>query len=146
MTTKATKKFVLTKRMKDFLEIFFNQGCRISVSCEKARMDRKTYYRWMDNPKFARGVEDAHEMFKDFVEGKVIQTLRDGDTKMLKFYAETKLKDRGYVRKQEIEHIGDNFGKIGIEINIPEEVKTLLDENKDKPNPEAKSSMVQASG
>jgi len=64
----------------------------------------------------------------------------------LKFYAETKLKDRGYVRKQEIEHIGDNFGKIGIEINIPEEVKTLLDENKDKPNPEAKSSMVQASG
>ena len=118
--------------MKDFLEIFFKQACRITISCEKAKISRKTYYRWMENEKFANEVEGACEKFKDFVEGKIVETLKEGNVRMLKFYAETKLKDRGYVRKQEIEHIGEHFGRVDIEINIPEEVKTLLNENSKK--------------
>lgn len=101
--TNPTKKPRLTKRMKDFLEIFEKQGCRITISCEKAKIHRSTYYDWLSkNPKFVSAVETMIEKFKDFVEGEIIKHLQKGDSNMLKFYAKTKLKDRGYVERQEI--------------------------------------------
>ena len=127
MVQKVTKRVNLTRRMKEFIGEFEAQGCRITISCEKAKISRQTYYRWFEeNPKFRIEVERSREKFKDFVEGEIINILKQGNVRMLKFYAETKLKDRGYVKKQEIEHIGESFGKIGININIPDSVKELL--------------------
>ncbi len=100
--TKVTKRPILTKKMRDFLEIFDKQGCRITISCEKANMSRQTYYRWIENPKFSEAIETTREKFKDFVEGEIIKHLQSGDINMLKFYAKTKLKDRGYVERTEV--------------------------------------------
>ena len=108
------KRDILTKRMKEFLVIFRKNAGRIQASCEKANLNRASYYMWLDkSPKFKKECEEVVESLKDFVEGKILTHIKSADNKvsadMCKFYAKTKMKDRGFVEKQEIEHSGKVF-------------------------------------
>ncbi len=113
------KRDVLTKRMKEFLIIFKKNAGRIQASCEKAKQNRSTYYAWLEkSPKFKKGCYEAIENLKDFVEGKILTHIKSPDNKisadMCKFYAKTKMRDRGYVEKQELD-VSDNRTRIVIE-------------------------------
>ncbi len=128
--TNVTKKPRLTKRMKEFLAVFEAQACRITISCEKANQSRQTYYRWMQNLKFAEEVERINEKFKDFVEGKIITHIKSPFPKisadMCKFYAKTKMKGRGYIEKQEID-MGGSLATLQLsKEERVEEIKRLL--------------------
>lgn len=93
----------LNRRQKAFLKIFIEKaGCNISVSCKKAKIERKTYYNWLNsNTEFKQQVEDAQEALIDYAETKLQQNIMEGNLTATIFYLKTKGKHRGYVETQE---------------------------------------------
>ena len=104
----ATKKVVaaeVAKRKADFLEIFQNNMCIVASSCRKAGITRQTFYEWRrEDAEFAAKCEDIEELQKDMAEASILKQIKEGNTTMTIFYAKTKMKDRGYTEKVELEH------------------------------------------
>jgi cell division ATPase FtsA len=57
-------------------------------------------------------LEDAKEEMKDFTESKIYQGIANDNTALIIFYAKTKMKERGYIERQEIDHTG------GVQIEV----------------------------
>jgi len=115
----------LTKRQKEFIEIFKKNMCLITKSCDKAQVPLRTYYNWLDDPTFRDAVEEARTSIKDFGEAALFKLINSGNPAATIFYNKTKNRDRGYIERREIEHSG------GATLNltpdeIKEEVKRLL--------------------
>lgn len=75
----------------------------IAPSCRAVGIDRKTYYTWRErDPDFDEACKDIEEMQGDMVENKLLNRISEGDTAATIFYCKTKLKNRGYVERQEL--------------------------------------------
>ena len=75
----------------------------VATACKAVNISRFTFYDWMKkDAEFAEKVEDIMEAQKDFVEAQILKKIKEGDSTMTIFYAKTKMKDRGYVERQEI--------------------------------------------
>lgn len=75
----------------------------VASACKAAGISRYTFYEWKkSDPEFAEKVEDIMELQKDFCESLILKKMKEGDTTMIIFYAKTKMKDRGYVERQEV--------------------------------------------
>lgn len=75
----------------------------VASACKAAGISRYTFYEWKKtDPDFAEKVEDVMELQKDFCESLILKKMKEGDTSMIIFYAKTKMKDRGYVERQEV--------------------------------------------
>ena len=109
-----------SKAKANYLKILKANAGRIQASCEKARINRRTHYRWIEDPAFKKIVEEINESLKDFVEGKIITHIKSEDNKvsadMCKFYAKTQMKDRGYVERTELNQNIKSDNKIEVEI------------------------------
>lgn len=93
---KAAKKEAILQSLRGTLGI-------INSACAQAGVSRKTYYNWIrEDPEFAEKADAIIETQKDVGEAALLKLIRDGDTAAIIFYAKTKLKDRGYVERQEI--------------------------------------------
>lgn len=80
----------------------------ITAICKTQKISRDTFYRWCrTDPKFAEAVKDAAEQTKDYVEDKLMEHIKNGDLTAIIFYCKTKMKDRGYTEKQEVEFDGN---------------------------------------
>ena len=105
-TKKTASKKVLDRIAKDkkaFLEILKNNGGIVAGACRSANIARVTYYKWHDEDKeFAEKADDVKEQQKDYCEGMIFQRIRAGSDRMIIFYAQTQMRDRGYGNKQEI--------------------------------------------
>ena len=69
-------------------------------------------------PEAIRAIADEKEATLDFVEGKAISRINEGDGTMIRFYLATKGRQRGYTYEEEPAHgieIDDNELKIVIE-------------------------------
>jgi hypothetical protein len=101
---------------KKFLEILEKNLGIVAPACRANKnMARSTHYDWMKKYEgYAEKVEEINEMTLDFVEGKLMQNVSDGDPASIFFFLKCKGKRRGYVEKQEVEHSGN----IGTTINI----------------------------
>ena len=98
----------LTDKQAAFIEALKSKHGNISTSCEAANIARSTYYEWLDkSDTFRQKKEDAIEGLYDFVESKLMEQIREGNTIAIIFFAKTKMKGRGYVEKQQIETQGD---------------------------------------
>ena len=87
------KKELLLKCLKDTMGI-------IAQACEKAGIDRGTYYDWCNKDiEFKSKVDEINEMQIDFVESKLLQNTKKNDTTAIIFYLKTKGKKRGYSEK-----------------------------------------------
>lgn len=105
-----TKMEETAKKKATFLEIFERSMCIVATSCKHAGISRQLFYDWCKNdPEFAERVSDVEELQKDFGEAALLKRIKEGDSKMIRFYAETRLKDRGYTKKHEldIKHVDD---------------------------------------
>lgn len=122
MKQKSPKKS-LTKRQKDFLEIFKNKMCMVTHACKASNVSRARYYRWLEQESFREGVDEVKESVKDFGELALHKLIKDGNVAAIIFYNKCKNKDRGYVEKseisQEVEHKGEPL-KIIIEEKVPD--------------------------
>lgn len=75
----------------------------VTTACINAGIDRSTFYDWIKNDaEFAKAVEDIEDVTLDFVEGKLLQNVKDNDTQSILFYLKTKGKRRGYTERTEV--------------------------------------------
>lgn len=96
----------LEKRKRDkekFLKVLETHLGIISYAAEDAGVNRRTVYEWMDqDPDFARRVRDINEKQVDFVERKLLENIREKDTRAIIFYMGTKGRNRGYTTRVEV--------------------------------------------
>lgn len=113
---KSTAKKAMGKKQLDYLKILEKNKGLVSLACKDCKnMSRTTHYTWMKEYEgFKERVEEIDDGNVDFVEGKLLTLINEGDTGATIFYLKCKGKKRGYSEKQEIEHSGN----IGTTINI----------------------------
>lgn len=69
----------------------------VSPACEKAGIDRSTYYEWYKNDaEFKAAVDDITEIVVDFGESKLYELVNVGDINAIKVLLNAKGKKRGY--------------------------------------------------
>ena len=94
-----------SQRKSDFLEIFKNNMCIVASSCAHAGISRNTFYKWRrEDAEFDAKCGDIEELQKDFAEASLLKQIKAGNITATIFYAKTKMKDRGYTEKVELEH------------------------------------------
>lgn len=100
---KATKAAQTKKNKADFIAAYEASLGSVTMAAKKVGIDRTTYYFWCNtDPEFKAACEEAIEMQKDFAESQLMKLIRDGDAGSIKFYLQTKGRDRGYGDKVEV--------------------------------------------
>ena len=114
---KPTKKDRLTPKQKKFLEVFIKKMGHITDTCKEVKIDRGTYYDWMEKELFKRKLDEEMEHFNDSVQRRILKLAMKDDRDMLKFWAKNLMKHRGFVEKSEslVEHTGTEQLKVIIE-------------------------------
>jgi hypothetical protein len=98
---KPTKSNTLKKSV--FLKKYETTLGNISISCNEAKINRSTFYAWMEKDvDFRQQVEAINEKSVDFVESALLNQIKEGNTTATIFFLKTKGKNRGYVERQEI--------------------------------------------
>ncbi len=69
-----------------------------SIACQRLGLSRQTFYRWLkDDFEFAEAVEDAiqvgTESVCDLAESKVVEKIKQGDFRAVRYYLDNKHKD-----------------------------------------------------
>lgn len=77
---------------------------------EEAERLRQRHYSWMKrNQKYREEVESLEFRAGDFVESQLFKLIKEGNPTAVIFYAKTKLKNRGYIERREIEEVNNPF-------------------------------------
>jgi len=117
-----TTKLTITQKYTNFIESYIDNGGNISRACEEVGINRTTFYRWLKRPKFKIMFDDALEKHNDLIFQRILKMALDSDKDMLKFWARTQMKHRGFSEKQEIEL----SGKVDIPVWTKEEKEAEL--------------------
>jgi len=87
----------------------------VTTACKIVSIDRSTFYKYVNEDKdFAKAVKDVENITFDFVESQLHKQIKDNNTASTIFYAKTKMKNRGYVERQEI--TGADSGEVTIKV------------------------------
>jgi len=88
----------LTKAQESFLELFPTRLLNVAATCREVKISRQTFYRWLnESDTFRIFHHNIVEGFKDDIETVLLKKIFiEGDIKAMIFYAEAKMKDRGY--------------------------------------------------
>lgn len=110
---------------EDILKELEKRNGIVSIACKAIGLARSTFYKWLnDDPEFKAAVDDIQEVALDFVESKlmekingvqvkkgeteegedVVYDLPPSDTAII-FYLKTRGKKRGYIERNELEHL-----------------------------------------
>ncbi|MFW6173360.1 MAG: hypothetical protein ACOC5T_06410 [Elusimicrobiota bacterium] len=98
-----SKKSIL---QKEFIKNYL-QTKNITEAARKIGIERKTFYNWLKTKKFEEMFNNAIEQHNDKVEQLIYNLAESGDKEMLKFWAKHKMKDRGFIETQKLEHSGE---------------------------------------
>lgn len=102
-----------SQKKKVFLSEYLKNNCNVSAAAEATGISRATFYKWMKNDeKFAEKVQETTEHLYDEVEKALYQRIQDKDTTAIIFFCKTKMKNRGYVEKQQVDVKADVQTKI----------------------------------
>ena len=105
-TSKKVTKVTTSDKKKNFLEALHSNLGNISEACNKINISRQTYYRWIDDAQdFESKCKNVSESLLDLAENRLLEKINDYDTTSIIFFLKTKGKKRGYIEKQEVEHI-----------------------------------------
>ena len=88
----------------------------------------ETVRQWREKDKdFAAKMDECKTICGDFVESKLLQKIKDGDTSAIIFYCKTKLENRGYVERNEL--VGkDGEPLMKAKLLTKEQAKELINE------------------
>jgi hypothetical protein len=106
------------KDKERFLEILAKQAGNVSRACKAMKVNRRTYYNWMENEEaFRFVVEEIQESLIDDAESQLQKLIGEGNPISILFFLKTKAKSRGYVERQE-QDITSKGEKISINIDL----------------------------
>lgn len=95
----------------------------ITAIAGKLKVPRSTLYDFIAaNPEAKKRVESLREEFDDLAEHAIQKEILDGNQNMLRFYASTKLRNRGYAKTLRVEESGGKQD-FNIFLKIKEEEK-----------------------
>ena len=77
-----------------FLKAYKVNMCNISKACEAVPIDRRTFYRWIEKPKFKEQVEEIDESLTDMAECKLYLNIKKGIQKAIEFYLTNRKKNK----------------------------------------------------
>jgi len=120
---KLDKTKQLSTKKKAFIEAWIRTFGNVTKTCKHIGIGRTTYYYWLDSdPVFKEVIEseDTNEKFLDFLEDKLIDQVRNGNTAALIFALKTKGRKRGYEEKAPVD--------------VPDEIKLEVIMREIKPN------------
>ena len=84
-------------KKKRFIEIYFKSLGDITTTCKEIKISRWTFYAWLEkDKKFKQEIEEQDNVNLDFAENCLKKKMRDGDTRAIIFFLESKGKKRGY--------------------------------------------------
>jgi len=108
------------------------ENCSILVNtAQMIGCSRQQLKKWIDaDIELTAGYNEGKERFKDLVEHQMLKNIKEGKEASLIFYAKTKMKDRGFIEKQELSMTIDAV-KIKY-ILPPAEDQNLLNEGNQK--------------
>lgn len=100
----------------------------VTYACKKVHLDTKTFYRWCkEDAEFLKASLATENTVHDFVEGKLLENIKDRKEASVIFYAKTKMKNRGYVERTE--HTGKDGGPMQLQaVPLSDVERTLLGE------------------
>lgn len=107
-TAKKRTKKSLTLKQTRFIESYLKSRGHIGNACRDACIGRTLYYEWMKDDYFLMCFDHAKEEFNDSIQSRIVKLAELDDRDMIKFWAKTQMKHRGFVEKQEIE-VSGNF-------------------------------------
>lgn len=109
-TKKPQKKKSETKlkgKKKAMYDALYTSLGNVTSAVDKTGIGRATHYYWMNkDPVYKEAVDNLEEVTHDFVYNALMKKIREGDTTSIIFYCKTKMKDKGFTEKQEIQHSG----------------------------------------
>ena len=117
-----------TKEVVELLENAFRDGASITEACDRAKIDRQTYYNWLDGQDgFSTKMQEAQEWVSEIARAVVAQRItRKKDLETAKWWLERK-------KKGEFSTRTENTGKDGKDLPVPtfqvmtQEAKILLE-------------------
>jgi len=113
-------------RQEKFIHGFATNLGHIGKACEAADINRATYYDWQQrDPKFVARLHDKIELINDNLEQVMVAKAHKGDNDLLKFWAKTKMRHRGFVEQQEVTN---NITANNIQINFGFDLKDSKEE------------------
>ncbi|WP_041566917.1 hypothetical protein [Nonlabens dokdonensis] len=88
----------ITEKQDNFIKAYKRHLCNVSKACRKVNIHRSTYYDWKNkSDSFSNLVDSAREEMYDDIESILLnKIIVEGNTRLLMFYASTRMKDRGY--------------------------------------------------
>lgn len=95
----------MCRTRKQIEEAFAGSLGNVTTICDRLKVSRQTFYDWKKKHGWINELLEAEvEKTFDWVENKMLSKIEDGDTTMMIFFAKTRMKQRGYIERQEIEH------------------------------------------
>jgi len=117
----------LTEQQEKFLKVLTNAALNISVGCEKFGICRMTYYRWLEDERFAQAIKDIKDERIDYAESKLMINISKEKESSIFYFLNNQGRHRGYGDKLEISHSGASP-------TLVELVKEWQDEKKQEKN------------
>ncbi len=85
------------KIKKDFINALNSSYGIIYIACAAVKISRGTYYNWYnEDPEFRKEADEVLQCQAEFVEGKLLESIKNGDVQAQKFYLQTKGRHLGY--------------------------------------------------
>lgn len=121
-----------TDRNKKLMVVALEKSLGIvTTACKATGLSRDSHYDWYNSdPKYKAAVDEVANITKDFVESKMMASIQSGSDTMMIFFAKTKMKDRGYSERIEIESKNTNTN-LNTEVTA-DEARTILDALKNR--------------
>ena len=113
-TSTEIHKKPLKIKQKRFIESYIKKLGNISLACKEAKIDRGTYYDWIIKEPFKTKFDEAIQEHNDAVQSIILSMAINRDKEMLKFWAKTQMKNRGFTEQINLNHSGELDKKLEV--------------------------------
>jgi hypothetical protein len=114
-------------KKKQFIEAYIKKLGNISKACSDVNIDRGTFYNWLKEPEFKQMFDNAIEEHNDLIYSRIFKKALEEDKDMLKFWAKTQMKHRGFTEQRDIKLSGE----VKTNKMTAEELRQIYEECKD---------------
>tara|TARA_R100001244_G_scaffold82340_1_gene63962 strand:- start:212 stop:562 length:351 start_codon:yes stop_codon:yes gene_type:complete len=111
----SVKKTTTAHNKKKVLEALEKTLGIVTTACKKVGVSRSQFYGWVrEDAEFSKAVDSVEGMALDFAESKLMENIGSKKETSIIFYLKTKGKKRGYIERQEHDHLERDESKVEV--------------------------------